>query len=298
MTTAFATESAVRGRTVPIQTDNKTLINFLDIELSDRQFKKISQLIYDMVGIKLCSGKEGLVKSRLSKRLRALGISDFDAYLDFVGNDRSGKELITLIDSLTTNKTNFFREVQHFDFLRTHILPSFRAEGRRMRLWSAGCSSGEEPYSMAILLREEWPTVDQCDVRILATDISTRVLDTATKAVYEEETVKEIELPLIRKYFTCVRESPSHAYHVNDNVRRMVHLARLNLMDPWPMKGPFHVIFCRNVMIYFDKQTQLDLVRRFWEMLAPGGYLLVGHSESLTASSYRFRYVRPATYVK
>lgn len=291
-------ESAVRGHNVPIQTDNKVLINFLDIELSDRQFRTISQLIYDMAGIKLCSGKEGLVKSRLSKRLRALGMADFDTYLEYVGKDRSGKELITLIDSLTTNKTNFFREEQHFDFLRSHILPPFRDEGRKMRLWSAGCSSGEEPYSIAILLREEWPTIDQFDVRILATDISTRVLDLAMNAVYEEEAVKEIDAPLRRRYFTCVRETPTRAYHVNDNVRHMVRLARLNLMNPWPMKGPFHVIFCRNVMIYFDKQTQLDLVRRFWEMLAPGGYLLVGHSESLTASSYRFRYVRPATYVK
>ncbi len=294
----MGSESVVLGHTVPIQTDSRGLINFLDIELSDVQFRKISQLIYDMCGIKLCPGKEGLVKSRLSKRLRALGISSFDAYLEHVRNDRSGKELITLIDCLTTNKTNFFREVQHFDFLRSHILPPFRTEGRKMRIWSAGCSSGEEPYSIAILLREEWPSVDQFDVRILATDISTRVLDLATTAVYEEETVKEIDTPLLKKHFTCVRESPSRGYHVNDNVRRMVRLARLNLMDPWPMKGPFHVIFCRNVMIYFDKQTQLDLVRRFWEMLAPGGYLLVGHSESLTASSYRFRYVRPATYVK
>ncbi len=295
---ALESESAAHGRNVPILTDNRGLINFLDIELSDRQFRKISQLIYDMAGIKLCSGKEGLVKSRLSKRLRALGISNFDAYLEYVGKDRSGRELITLIDSLTTNKTNFFREVQHFEFLRNHILPPFRDEGRRMRLWSAGCSSGEEPYSIAILLREEWPVVDQFDVRILATDISTRVLDLATNAVYEEDAVKEIDSPLLRRYFNRVREAPTRAYHVNDAVRRMVRLARLNLMDPWPMKGPFHVIFCRNVMIYFDKQTQLDLVRRFWEILAPGGYLLVGHSESLTASSYRFRYVRPATYVK
>ncbi len=291
-------DMAVRGQSVPTQTDSRMPISFLDIELSDKQFRKISQLIYDMCGIKLSPGKEGLVKSRLSKRLRALGMCDFDSYLEHVGKDCSGKELITLIDSLTTNKTGFFREEQHFEFLRSQILPPFRADGRRMRIWSAGCSSGEEPYSIAILLREEWPAVETFDVRILATDISTRVLELATRAVYEEEAVKEINRPIFKKYFTCVRESPTRAYHVNDSVRQMVRLARLNLMDPWPMKGPFHAIFCRNVMIYFDKQTQLELVRRFWEMLAPGGYLLVGHSESLTASSYRFRYVRPATYVK
>jgi chemotaxis protein methyltransferase CheR len=246
----------------------------------------------------LRAGKEGLVKSRLSKRLRALGLSNFDIYLDYIKRDSSGKELITLIDSLTTNKTSFFREEQHFEFLRTQILPPYREEGRRMRIWSAGCSSGEEPYSIAILLREEWPMVDRCDVRILATDISTRVLGLANGAVYEEDIVKEINPALLKKHFKCVRETTPRAYHLNDDVRRMVRLARLNLMDTWPMRGPFHVIFCRNVMIYFDKQTQTELVRRFWEMMAPGGYLLVGHSESLTASSYRFRYVRPATYLK
>lgn len=281
-----------------ISADNKTLINFLDIELSEKQFRKISQLTYDMCGIKLGTGKEGLVKSRLSKRLRALGMCSFDDYLEHLSKDASGKELITLIDSLTTNKTSFFREEQHFEFLRSQILPAFRSDGRKMRIWSAGCSSGEEPYSIAILLREEWPAIDEFDVRILATDISTRVLDLAASAVYEVDTVREISPPLLRKYFTCVRESPTRAYHLNDNVRHMVRLARLNLMNSWPMKGPFHVIFCRNVMIYFDKQTQLELVRRFWEMLAPGGYLFVGHSESLTASSYRFRYARPATYLK
>jgi chemotaxis protein methyltransferase CheR len=278
--------------------ENKMLINFVDIELSEAQFNKISQLTYEMCGINLRAGKEGLVKSRLSKRLRALGLSSFDSYLEYVKKDSSGKELITLIDSLTTNKTSFFREEQHFEFLRSQILPSYREEGHRMRIWSAGCSSGEEPYSIAILLREEWPAVDRCDVRILATDISTRVLGLAHEAVYEEEIVKEINPALLKKHFKCVRESPPRAYHVNDDVRRMVRLARLNLMDAWPMRGPFHVIFCRNVMIYFDKQTQMELVRRFWEMLAPGGYLFVGHSESLTAASFRFRYVRPAMYLK
>jgi chemotaxis protein methyltransferase CheR len=278
--------------------ENKMFINFVDFELSEAQFNKISKLTYEMCGINLRAGKEGLVKSRLSKRLRALGLPSFDSYLEYVKKDASGKELITFIDSLTTNKTGFFREEQHFEFLRTQILPSYRDDGRKMRIWSAGCSSGEEPYSIAILLREEWPSVDYCDVRILATDISTRVLGLAKEAVYEEELVKEMNPALVKKYFKCVRESPPRAYHVKDDVRRMVRLARLNLMEPWPMRGPFHVIFCRNVMIYFDKQTQTELVRRFWEMLAPGGYLLVGHSESLTAASYRLRYIRPATYLK
>lgn len=282
----------------PAFPDGKLLFNFFDVELSEKQFRKISRLAYEMCGIKLGHGKEGLVKSRLSKRLRLLGLGNFDSYLAYLENDTSGKELVTLIDSLTTNKTSFFREEQHFEFLRSQILPHYRDGRQRMRLWSAGCSSGEEPYSIAMLLREEWPGIDQCDVRILATDISTRVLDLATKATYEEDTVREIHPQLLKKHFSCVRETPTRAYQVSDSVRKLVRLARLNLMKPWPMRGPFHVIFCRNVMIYFDKETQQGLIRRFWELLAPGGYLLVGHSESLTAASYRFKYVRPATYLK
>ncbi|MCS6861094.1 MAG: protein-glutamate O-methyltransferase CheR, partial [Abditibacteriales bacterium] len=181
---------------------------------------------------------------------------------------------------------------------REQVLPSWQATQRALRLWSAGCSSGEEPYSLAILLHEHLPNVERRDVRILATDISERMLTQAREAVYEEETVNDVPPLLLRKYFVCVRTQPTRAYQVRDSVRALVRLARLNLMEAWPMRGPFDVIFCRNVMIYFDNPTRQRLVQRYYALLRPGGYLFVGHAESLTALTHDFRYVQPAVYVK
>lgn len=271
-------------------------IDMLSLELNEMQFEKISQLMHRSCGINLCHGKEELVKARLTKRLRALRMSNFAQYLRYLEREESGQELTSMIDTLTTNKTSFFREPQHFNYLRQQILPNLK--GHRIRFWSAGCSSGEEPFSIAILLREEMPDVDSRDVRILATDISVRMLEKARKAVYEQEVLRDIPPQLLQKHFTCVQPKPPRIYQVNDNVKTMVRLARLNLMEAWPMKGAFDVIFCRNVMIYFDKPTRQELVNRFWEFLQPGGYLFVGHSESLAALSHKFRYVQPAVYVK
>lgn len=276
--------------------------DLLAAELSRAQFEQISQRVYDICGINLQPGKEGLVKSRLMKRLRALGLSSFDGYLQYVEGEGSGLELGAMIDVLTTNKTNFFREPQHFDFLRERILPRFQATGgeRRLRLWSAGCSYGKEPYTIAMLMREEIPDIDRCDARILATDISARVLEKAREGVYEEEEeiAREVPPQLLQKHFTYIRKGRSLSYRVNDRVKSMIRFARLNLMDQWPMKGPFDVIFCRNVLIYFDKATQRELAHRFWELLAPGGHLFIGHSERLTTSARELKYVQPAVYVK
>jgi chemotaxis protein methyltransferase CheR len=239
-----------------------------------------------------------LVKGRLLKRLHALGLDSFDDYLAYVEGDTSGQELATMIDVLTTNKTSFFREPQHFTYLRQRLIPQLQQLRRPIRFWSAGCSSGEEPYSLAIVLREALPDIDQRDVRILATDISTRILAVARQAVYEQEKLSEIPAPLLYKYFTLVRCEPIPAYRLKETVRALVRLARLNLMQQWPMRGPFDVIFCRNVMIYFDRQTQEWLVQRFWELLRPGGHLFIGHSESLSSVVHSFRYVQPAIYVK
>lgn len=267
-------------------------------DLSRSQFNAIRTFLYQATGIRLGDGKESLVKSRLAKRLRLLGLSRFDAYLEYLKTDFSGCERRALVESLTINNTNFFREPQHFVFLRERILPRLGAADRRIRIWSAGCSSGEEPYSIAIVLREALPNVDRRDVRILATDISTKILGEARAAVYEHSELKDIAPGLITKYFTCTCAKPVRHYQVNENVRKMVRLAQLNLMADWPMKGPFDVIFCRNVMIYFEKPTQQWLVQRFWELLEPGGYLLLGHAESLMLSAFGLRYVQPATYVK
>jgi chemotaxis protein methyltransferase CheR len=267
-------------------------------ELSPAEFEKISQTIYRLCGICLAPGKEGLVKTRLSKRLRALGLGGVKEYLEYVERDSSQKERATMIDLLTTNKTSFFRESQHFDFLCQRVLPGLQATNRPVRFWSAGCSSGEEPYSLAILLHEHLPDMERRDARILATDISARMLTKAREAIYDEDVVSDLPSLLLRQYFVCVRTQPTRAYRVSDKVRALVRFARLNLMEAWPMKGPFDAIFCRNVMIYFDKPTRQRLVQRYYELLMPGGHLFVGHSESLTALSHSFRYVQPAVYVK
>jgi chemotaxis protein methyltransferase CheR len=267
-------------------------------ELTPEQFAQIRRLLYRACGIALRPGKESLVRARLTKRLAALGLESFDAYLASLDRDTSGRELVTMIDVLTTNKTGFFREVQHFDYVRQRLVPQLRKVQRPLRFWSAGCSSGEEPYTLAIVLREAFPDVDRWDMRILATDISTRVLAVARQAVYEVDTLRDLPSKILQGYFTRVRQQPTPAYQVKEPVRAMVHLARLNLMGKWPMAGPFEVIFCRNVMIYFDKRTQEWLVQRFWDLLAPGGYLFIGHSESLTAGAHAFHYIQPAIYCK
>jgi chemotaxis protein methyltransferase CheR len=218
--------------------------------------------------------------------------------MSLLESDPSGQELAMMIDSLTTNKTSFFRESQHFEFLERELLPAWRARGEKIRIWCAGCSSGEEPYTIGITLKEALPDINRLDVKILATDISTRVLAKARQGVYDKETLQDVPPGLVSRYFTPIGTTSSRAYRVNDSVRSLITFARLNLMDPWPMNGPFNAIFCRNVMIYFDKPTQKKLVHRYWELLEPGGHLFVGHSESLTSTTQELRYVKPAVYVK
>jgi chemotaxis protein methyltransferase CheR len=264
--------------------------------LNSKQFQKISAMVYQTAGINLKEGKEALVRARLMKRLRFLGMSRVEDYIEFIDSDQGTDEVVALIDVMTTNKTSFFREVDHFHFLRDQVLPGLHVP--RVRFWSAACSSGEEPYSLAILLREHLPAVARKDVRILATDISRRMLDKALQAVYPQNAVDEVPSPAYRKYFSALRNDRCGSCQVAAEVRTLVHLAHLNLMDPWPMKGPFQVIFCRNVMIYFDKSTQQELINRFWDYLEPGGYLFVGHSEGLSSVKHRFHYVRPAVYQK
>jgi chemotaxis protein methyltransferase CheR len=272
--------------------------NIFQAVLHPKDFEQISQIVYKQCGIRLSAGKEELVRSRLIKRLRALGLASFESYLQFIKEDRTTQELHTMIDALTTNKTSFFRENQHFEYMRNRIIPDLKARSSRLRVWSAGCSSGEEPYTIAMILQEEWPNIHQADVRILATDISMRVLTKARAAEYEKENLKDIPPDYLSKYLTLLRSTPTRVYGIQDKIKKMVRFAQLNLMESWPMKGPFDVIFCRNVMIYFDSATQSRLVRRFYDLLIPGGHLLVGHSESLVANSCGFKYVQPATYVK
>jgi chemotaxis protein methyltransferase CheR len=266
--------------------------------LTPSQFARISRIVYERCGICLPKGKESLVKSRLMKRLHSLGMTSFSQYVKHLEEDLSNQELAAMIDALTTNKTSFFREFEHFEFIRTHLLPRFSGSRFRLTFWSAGCSTGEEPFSLAILLKEGLPedTLNRC--QILATDISRRVLAQAQSATYAEEAIPENYAPLVKKYSEYIKGKSARLYRIRDDVRKMVRFARLNLIDKWPMKGQFDLIMCRNVMFYFDSKIREGLVHRFWEQLKPGGYLFVGHSESLAASSPEFHYVQPAVYRK
>lgn len=262
-----------------------------EVKISQNQFDHISRTVYDFCGIRLTQEKQTLVNSRLTKRLNTLRLNDFDEYLELVEKDRN--EFSQMIDSLTTNKTDFFREIQHFEFLRKKILPNLRS--RKLRIWSAACSSGEEPYSISMLLHEALPSIRNWDIKILATDISNHILEKAKKAEYDDEQTADVSPNLRQKYFT---RTPAGKYAVLDSVKNLVRFARLNLMGEWKMQGPFDVIFCRNVMIYFDKETQGNLVNRFYDLVSPGGHLFIGHSESLNGIAHNYRYIQPAIYQK
>ena len=271
-------------------------MNMMSVKLSAKDFKKISEIVYRSCGINLKKGKEALVRSRLMKRLRAKGIGSVKEYVNYIDSDEGSRELALLIDVMTTNKTSFFREAEHFNYLRDQVLPELKS--RRLRFWSAACSSGEEPFSLGIWLREHMSDIDSKDLLILATDISRQMLEKANAAVYPATTLRNLPSPHFEKYFTKLNGRSTESFRVVDDVRKMVRLAWLNLLEAWPMKGPFNVIFCRNVMIYFDRPTQQKLVNRFWELLEPRGYLFVGHSEGLSAIKHKFRYMQPATYRK
>ncbi|MBN1470362.1 MAG: protein-glutamate O-methyltransferase CheR [Syntrophaceae bacterium] len=275
---------------------NNISTDYYSLQLSSHQFDKISRLVYQISGIDLHEGKEELVKARLMKRLRHLRIYDFNQYLKYIANDKSGVEIGAMVDILTTNKTNFFRESEHLDFLKHEIIPRW-GKGP-VRIWSAGCSSGEEPYSIAIVLNESVSDIMHQDVKILATDISDRMMERARQGLYDEESLKEISSHLKLKYFHKTVVGSGHKYKVIPRLQSMISFAKLNLMENWPMRGPFDVIFCRNVMIYFDRPTQENLVQRFWHILREGGYLLVGHSESLSFLAHEYRYLMPAVYQK
>jgi chemotaxis protein methyltransferase CheR len=265
--------------------------------LSPAEFEKISQLAYQHFGLDLSHGKQGLVAARLGKKLRELGMSTFQEYYDYVKADRTGAAMTTMVDFLTTNHTSFFREPRHFDFLAKTIYPALRSRSQ-IHIWSAACSSGEEPYSIAMTLLEESRADALAKVKIRATDISTRVLDHGRSGIYTADRVKDVAMPILQRYMLRGRTAAGESYRFKPEVRAMVAFEHLNLMQPLPRDYRCSVIFCRNIMIYFDKPTQQSLVERLSEQLEDGGYLFIGHSESLNAISHSLDYVSPATYRK
>jgi len=274
-----------------------------DVTLSEKDFRRVSNLIYDYCGINLHVGKKELVRARLAKRVRRGGFGSFTQYIEYALNDPAHEEFSSLVDCLTTNTTSFFREEKHFAFLKDVVLPHMieakRGEKKnKIRAWSAACSSGEEPYSLAITVLDKLDNPGAWDVKILATDISTRMLERCRVGLYPKERVQPVPPQQRQRYLQAVRIDGETHYEVGPGLRSVVMFRYLNLMEAWPFRGPFDFIFCRNVMIYFDKPTQEKLINRLWEVLAPGGFLFVGHSESLTGIKHPFRYVQPTIYEK
>lgn len=271
--------------------------------LTQDEFARLSAAVYDHCGINLHDGKKELVDARLAKVLRSSEFPSVGEYIDFVLEHQQGPEFASLIDALCTNVTTFFREIGHFDYLGKMLLPALLEKKRhqspiRIRGWSAACSSGEEAYSMAMTLLDALPEKTCADVKILATDISHNMLARARHGQYEQTRAGTIPAALQQKYLVPVLRGSEQFFRPVNDVRKIVQFAYLNLVESWPFRGPFDFIFCRNVMIYFDKPTQQRLVNRFYDLLDHGGTLFTGHSESLAGVSHRFQYVRPTIYVK
>ena len=248
-------------------------------------FTAIARMLHDDAGIALSESKASLVYSRLAKRLRALGIESFHDYCRLVAGSEGIGERQNMLAALTTNVTRFFREPHHFEHLRTKVLPDLVARARargRVRIWSAGCSTGQEPYSIALTVLEAMPEAASLDVRILATDIDSNVVATGRAAVYSWEAVQPVPAGLRDRWMVRVRDGAREAWGAGEEMRRLVAFRELNLMAGWPMKGRFDAIFCRNVVIYFDEPTQARIWARFAPLINPGGRLYVGHSERVT----------------
>lgn len=270
--------------------------------LSDGLFQEFSDLVYEKTGIFLKPEKKELLNARLGKRLRATGIDSFQEYYDYVINDSSGEELVHLIDNVSTNFTSFFRENSHFEILSSTVLPAFVKEGRgknkEILLWSSASSSGEEPYTMAMVVADFVSRHPEMHYRIMATDISTRVLAQAKRGVYAEERIAKVPKPFLKKYFQKGMGNSEGYVKVKEDLRRMVHFDRFNLMGDFPWRAAIDVIFCRNVMIYFDRETQQVLVNKFHQALSPGGFLFIGHSESISGLKHNFIQINSTAYQK
>ncbi len=285
----------------------KTVMNNSEFKstLSDRDFQRLSEFIHSEFGIKMPGSKKVMLSSRLQKRLRSLGLRSFSEYCDFLfSSDGMQNELVHMIDVVTTNKTDFFREPNHFEYLVQKTLPALmagRGSGIRntLMVWSAGCSTGEEPYTLAMVLNE---FAEKCpgfkfSYTILATDISTRVLEKAKQAIYDHERVGPVPTDMKKKYLLKSKKKTSDLVRITPELRTFVRFRRLNFVDgDFGMREPMDIIFCRNVLIYFDRPTQEMILNRFFRHLSPGGYVFLGHSETLQGMDVPLIQVAPTIY--
>ncbi len=268
-----------------------------ELQFSDEDYNFITSLVKEKTGIHLAPHKRPMVYSRLVRRLRNMNIKHFHDYCEYLSGNNGKEELVNFVNAITTNVTSFFREKHHFTHMANHVLtPLFNSKERRIRIWSAGCSSGMEAYTIAMMVKEAMMNKRGFDVKILATDIDTNVLDSAIQGEYPEEELKNIPEYCHNKYLEHIKDMK--IIRMAGSLRNMISFKQLNLLDNWPMKGPFDAIFCRNVVIYFDKKTQRDIFDRYANILKDKGWLYIGHSENLMNVSNRFQLVGRTIYRK
>jgi len=268
-----------------------------EFAFGDEDFAALRRLVKQLTGINLSEQKRELVYGRLSRRLRALGLSSFRDYRQMLESDAD--ELVQFCNAITTNLTAFFREEHHFDYLREEFFKKLAADPRaprRVRIWSAGCSSGEEPYSIAMTVRESLPSLAGWDIRILATDLDSDILARAKAGMYHPDRVRGLSPARLSRFFTEQGSAAARTYKVAPEVAALITFKQLNLMEPLPMRGPLDAIFCRNVIIYFDKETQRDLFRRMCALQRVGDRLFLGHSESLFKVSDDYQLIGRTIY--
>lgn len=269
--------------------------------MDDAEFRKLSGFISGELGIKMPEVKRVMLQSRLQKRLIELQKNSFTEYIDFVFSNEGREEIINMLDIVTTNKTDFFRESGHFEYLQETALPSYMCSGhhRPLKIWSAGCSSGEEPYTLAIVLSEARKSYPDLDFQITGTDISTRVLMKAFTGIYAEERVANMDVCLKEKYFLKSKNNQKKTVRVIPDLRSKVHFQKLNFMDEvYPLEAEFDMIFCRNVLIYFDRAKQEEVVRKLCSKLKMGGYFFIGHSESISNFCVPLRQLKSTIFIK
>jgi chemotaxis protein methyltransferase CheR len=280
-----------------LQIDSQSLLRLREFSFGNEDFEALRRLVKSLTGINLSDQKRELIYGRLSRRLRALRLKSFREYRELLAV--SHEELIHLSNAITTNLTSFFRERHHFDYLREEVLEPLAADphaSRRVRIWSAGCSTGEEPYSIAMSVIETLPDLGRWDIRILATDLDSDVLGRARAGIYGAERVRSVDPKRLVRFFTELRDGTGVAYRIAPEVSALVTFKQLNLIDKWPMKGPLDVVFLRNTVIYFDKDTQREIFGRIAALQRPGDRLLLGHSESLFQVSTDYGLVGRTVY--
>lgn len=277
-----------------------TLNKIFSAQMSSDDFNRLSDFVFKQSGIKMPPVKKVMLQSRLQKRLRELKITTFKEYADYVFSDEGQKnEIIHMLDVVSTNKTDFFREPVHFDFLKSTVLPDFyeRSLSKNLKVWSAGCSSGEEPYTIAIVLNEFKANFSRFDYSILGTDISTKILQDASNAIYKEERIVNIPLELKKKYFLRSKDRERRTVRITKDLRAKVNYQRLNFMNEvYNLPDLFDVIFCRNVLIYFNRETQEEVINKLCTKLKSGGYLFIGHSESIIGMNVPLNQIKPTIF--